>query len=94
MPEGIDGVLYLPFDTSANVRHFLDTIRPACAVFMVSEYWHNYLTELHRRGIPAYLVSSVIRESGPFSNGMVISSVKASAISMKSSLLMRNHDSC
>lgn len=66
MPEGIDGVLYLPFDTSANVRHFLDTIRPACAVFMVSEYWHNYLTELHRRGIPAYLVSSVIRENGPF----------------------------
>lgn len=66
LPEGIDAVLYLPFDTSANVSHFLDCIRPACAVFMVSEYWHNYLTELHRRGIPTYLVSSVIRESGPF----------------------------
>ncbi len=66
MPEGIDGVLYLPFDTSANVRHFLDTIRPACAVFMVSEYWHNYLHALKQRGIPSFLISAIIRDDGPF----------------------------
>lgn len=65
-PAGVDAVLYLPFDTSGNVRRFLDILRPDCAVFMVSEYWHGYLHELHRRGIPTYLVSSVIRESSPF----------------------------
>lgn len=64
--EDVDRVLYLPFDTSGNVRKFLDCLRPDCAVFMVSEYWHTYLHELHRRGIPIYLVSSVIREDGPF----------------------------
>lgn len=64
--EDVYRVLYLPFDTSGNVRKFLDLLRPDCAVFMVSEYWHTYLHELHRRGIPTYLVSSVIREDGPF----------------------------
>lgn len=65
-PEGIDAVLYLPFDTSSNTRKFLNEIRPDCAVFMVSEYWHNYLHELHCRNIPTYLVSAVIRENSPF----------------------------
>jgi len=64
--EDIDCVLYLPFDTSANARRFLDAVRPDCAVFMVSEYWHTFLHELHRRGIPSFLVSAVIREDGPF----------------------------
>lgn len=64
--EDIDKVLYLPFDTSENAKQFLDSIRPDCAVFMVSEYWHTFLHELHSRGIPAYLVSAVIRENGPF----------------------------
>lgn len=66
LPAGVDAVLYLPFDTSANVNRFLDLLRPDCAVFMVSEYWHCYLNELHRRGIPAYLVSSVIRKDSAF----------------------------
>lgn len=65
-PDGIDAVLYLPFDTSGNVKCFLDALKPDCAVFMVSEYWHGYLYELHKRGIPTLLVSAVIRESSPF----------------------------
>ncbi len=64
--EGVDLVLYLPFDTSSNVRRFLDTVRPDCAVFMVSEYWHIYLYQLYKRNIPTYLVSAVIRKEGPF----------------------------
>ncbi|MCM1075745.1 MAG: 3-deoxy-D-manno-octulosonic acid transferase [Bacteroides sp.] len=63
---GIDAVLYLPFDTNSNVKKFLDNIRPDCAVFMVSEYWHNYLNELHRRAVPTYLVSAVIRPDSSF----------------------------
>lgn len=64
--EDVDCVLYLPFDTSENVRQFIDMLKPDCAVFMVSEYWHSYLYQLHKRGIPAYLVSSVIRPDSPF----------------------------
>ena len=62
----IDRVFYLPFDTRANAEAFLDTVQPACAVFMVSEYWHNYLHLLSERGIPALLVSAIIRNDGPF----------------------------
>lgn len=64
--EGVDKVLYLPFDTKKNARRFLDVIRPDCAVFMVSEYWHTFLNELYRRDIPAILVSAMIRPDGPF----------------------------
>ncbi|MDE6038146.1 MAG: hypothetical protein K2G05_07785, partial [Duncaniella sp.] len=45
-PRDIDRVFYLPLDTKANASRFLDAVRPDCAVFMVSEYWHNYLHQL------------------------------------------------
>lgn len=65
-PGCIDRVFYLPLDTKANVSTFLDAVRPDCAVFMVSEYWHNYLHQLKERGIPTFLVSAIIRDDGPF----------------------------
>lgn len=61
-----DRVWYLPLDTRDNCVKFLDAVRPDCAVFMVSEYWHNYLDLLTERDIPALLVSAIIREDGPF----------------------------
>lgn len=63
---GIDCVFYLPFDTSKNASRFLDAVKPSCAVFMVSEYWHTYLYQLKKRNIPAFLVSAVIRDDSPF----------------------------
>ncbi|ROT23022.1 3-deoxy-D-manno-octulosonic acid transferase [Muribaculaceae bacterium Isolate-110 (HZI)] len=62
----IDRVFYLPLDTRSNVNRFLDIVRPDCAVFMVSEYWHNYLHALKQRGIPSFLISAIIRDDGPF----------------------------
>lgn len=64
-PE-VDYLYYLPFDTNRNVRLFLDTVRPDKAVFIVSEYWFNYLQELRRRGIDTYLVSAKITRSSIF----------------------------
>lgn len=64
--HGVDGVYYLPLDTPRNARRFLDIVRPDKAVFMISEYWLNYLDELRRRGIPVYAVSSVIRRDSVF----------------------------
>lgn len=60
-----DFVCYLPLDSAGNARAFLDAVRPSAAMFMVSEYWPNYLTELHRRGIPAFLISTMFSRKAP-----------------------------
>ena len=65
-PDGPDRVFFLPLDTRSNARRFLDAVRPKCAVFLVSEYWHNYLNELSRRKIPTLLVSAIIRRESAF----------------------------
>ena len=62
----VDRVWYLPFDIRSNVRRFLDAVRPECALFMVSEYWHNYLHELAARRIPTMLVSAIVRGDSAF----------------------------
>lgn len=60
-----DLVCYLPLDSRSNARAFLDVVKPKAAMFMVSEYWPNYLLELHRRNIPAYLISAVFTHRAP-----------------------------
>lgn len=60
--KDIDCVLYLPFDTSSNVKKFLNVINPDRAIFMVSELWYNYLSELRKRRISTYLLSAQITD--------------------------------
>ncbi|MDE7334774.1 MAG: hypothetical protein K2N10_00495 [Muribaculaceae bacterium] len=60
-----DFVGYLPLDTPANARKLCDCFRPSAALFMVSEYWPNYLAELKARRIPTYLVSCIFTEKAP-----------------------------
>ncbi len=62
----VDKVFYLPLDTHANAEVFLDAVRPDCAVFIVSEFWHNYLDLLRKRDIPTFLLSAIIRDDSPF----------------------------
>lgn len=63
---GIDRLFYLPWDTRRNAAAFIEAVRPDKVLFIISEYWHNYLGELRRRGIPLYLVSALIRRDAPF----------------------------
>ena len=56
-----DHIFYLPSDTPANVRRFIDAVHPDVAIFIKYEFWLNYLNELHRRKIPTYLVSAIFR---------------------------------
>ncbi len=63
---GVDHLFYLPLDTRRNARVFIDAIKPDMALFMVSEYWPNYLQQLKFDAIPTYLVSAIIRENSPF----------------------------
>ncbi len=64
-PE-VDYVYYLPLDTRKNACRFLEIIRPQKAVFIISEYWMNYLHELKTKGIRTYLVSAIISRHSPF----------------------------
>ncbi len=62
----VDAVSYLPLDTPARVKEFLDTVKPRMALFIKYEFWGNYLQELRRRAIPTYIISSIFRPSQIF----------------------------
>ena len=64
--QGADVVCYLPFDFALSARRFVDMVSPEAAIFVKYEIWRNYLSELRRRGIPAYLVSAHFRPEQPF----------------------------
>lgn len=61
-----DIVCYLPFDTPSNAKRFVDLIKPKMAIFVKYEFWHNYLTQLHKQQIPTFIVSAIFRPSQPF----------------------------
>ncbi|MBE6308282.1 MAG: 3-deoxy-D-manno-octulosonic acid transferase [Bacteroidales bacterium] len=61
-----DVVCYLPFDTPANVRRFLDIVNPKMVFFVKYEFWLNYLSALKKRNIPTYIVSSIFRKEQVF----------------------------
>ncbi len=64
--EGADLVSYLPMDTPGNVRFFLGTLRPEKAFFVKYEFWYNYIAEMQKRKIPAYIISAIFREKQIF----------------------------
>jgi 3-deoxy-D-manno-octulosonic-acid transferase len=56
-----DHVFYLPLDTAANAKQFLDIVKPDVAIFVKYEFWFHYLTALKKRNIPTLLVSGIFR---------------------------------
>jgi len=64
--NGADIVMYLPFDTSANAKKFLDIINPEKVFFIKYEYWYHIISETAFREIPLYLISAVFHEDGIF----------------------------
>lgn len=63
---GIDRVFYLPLDTRRNAKRFIKIVKPDRAVFMISEYWPNYLQRLKYNSVQTFLVSAIIREDSVF----------------------------
>ncbi len=61
-----DYVLYLPSDTKANARNFIDAVNPEKVFFVKYEFWYNFLNELNKRSIPVYGVSMIFREEQSF----------------------------
>lgn len=56
-----DILTYLPFDTRANARRFLDLVQPDVAVIIRYDVWPNHLWELQRRGIPTLIANATMR---------------------------------
>ncbi|HRN99579.1 MAG TPA: glycosyltransferase N-terminal domain-containing protein, partial [Flavobacterium sp.] len=61
-----DVTVYLPLDTAANARRFLDLVNPQMALFIKYEYWPNYLRELQQRRVKTYLISGILRDGQVF----------------------------
>ncbi len=64
--KGVDAIFYLPMDSPANAKKFIDTINPALVLWVKYEYWYYYLSELKKRDIPTLLVSGIFRKGQVF----------------------------
>ncbi|WP_165022941.1 3-deoxy-D-manno-octulosonic acid transferase [Dysgonomonas sp. ZJ279] len=61
-----DIVCYLPFDKKHKVKKFLKLAKPKMAIFIKYEFWYNYINQLHKLGIPTYMVSAIFRPTQIF----------------------------
>jgi len=61
-----DHIAYLPGDTVRNASDFLDIVRPGMAIIVKYEFWNNFISSVHERGIPLYLVSAIFRPGQHF----------------------------
>jgi 3-deoxy-D-manno-octulosonic-acid transferase len=61
-----DAVYYLPLDTAANAREFIDAIQPEMAIFTKYEYWYYFFRELNQRQVPLYIISGIFRPGQVF----------------------------
>ncbi len=61
-----DAVYYLPLDTAANAREFINAIQPKMAIFTKYEYWYHFFNEMHNREIPVYVISGIFRPKQVF----------------------------
>jgi 3-deoxy-D-manno-octulosonic-acid transferase len=57
-----DYVCYLPLDTPANARQFVEIAKPEIALFVKYEIWHNLYRELAQSGIAHYIISAIFRK--------------------------------
>ncbi len=55
--DRVDHVAYLPVDTPANMRDWLDLVRPAILILTKYDFWFNLMAEAHARQIPMRVVS-------------------------------------
>ncbi len=58
-PKGVaEVVTYMPLDTAANAKQFINAAKPTVALFVKYEFWYFHLSELKDKGIPTFLVSA------------------------------------
>ncbi len=57
-----DHIFYLPLDTPANARKFLDAVNPELAFFIKYEIWPNFFKEIQKRNIPLIIAPAIFRK--------------------------------
>lgn len=78
-----DMVVYLPLDTTANAKRFLDLVHPDYTIFVKYDIWPNFLSEIKKQKLNTILISAVFRKNQSF--------FKWYGGFMKSSLFAFNH---
>jgi 3-deoxy-D-manno-octulosonic-acid transferase len=63
---GVDFICYLPADTPAKAKDFIEKTNPSIAFFVKYEFWYNYLRILHEKQIPVISFSAIFRENQIF----------------------------
>ena len=61
-----DVICYLPFDTKANMKKFVELVHPEIAIIVKYEFWPNLLRQLKKQSIPTILVSGIFRKNQIF----------------------------
>lgn len=64
--EHADIICYIPEDSKANAKRFLDLVQPKQAFFVKYEFWYHFISELNNRDIPTYIFSAIFRPSQLF----------------------------
>ena len=59
-------VYYLPYDTSNDVKKFIDQLNPKLVIWVRYEFWYYTLQYLHQKNIPVYLISASFRSNQLF----------------------------
>ncbi len=56
-----DYIFYLPLDTKANAKRFLDAVNPELAFFIKYEIWPNFFKQIQKRNIPLIIAPAIFR---------------------------------
>lgn len=64
--DGADYIVYLPADTPANARRFVELVKPQIAFFIKYEFWYNYLRALRAARVPIISFSAIFRPNQLF----------------------------
>ncbi len=63
---GADWVMYLPMDSPANARKFIETVNPSLVLFVKYEFWYYFLKKIKYSHIPLLLISGIFWEKMVF----------------------------
>lgn len=61
-----DIVTYMPYDTSKELKSFINILAPEKVIFIKYEIWLNTMSYLKACNIPTYLISAIFRPSQIF----------------------------
>jgi 3-deoxy-D-manno-octulosonic-acid transferase len=58
-----DVISYIPLDTRANARRFLDITKPDVAVIIRYDVWPNHIWQLQERNVPILIANATMRRT-------------------------------